>query len=335
MSYPQCVVCYHSVGWIGLIANLAISVLKVFVGIISGSQALLVDALYSAKDVLTSFLIILGLKFSKQPIDEEHQFGHGKAEFLFSLCVGLSMVTITGVFVYFETDKLLAGGTHQAPHMIALWAALFVVAANLFLRYYTRCVAHHINSPMVSVLSHHQKSDAYSSLAVALGIIGSHYFNLPWLDAVVAVGECLDLFHLGVKISWDAIKGLMDAAAPQELVHRIREVSKSVAGVRSVEDARTRRVGQEIWISLVIGVDPELTVEEGKEISLWVEKRLMEMIPHLGDVSVHFKSEAESIPEFDFIEEEIAQLRKQMVPPQQNLLHPAGYRPLQALEETS
>ncbi|MBF0155381.1 MAG: cation transporter, partial [Magnetococcales bacterium] len=89
MSYPQCVVCYHSVGWIGLIANLAISILKVFVGIISGSQALLVDALYSAKDVLTSFLIILGLKFSKQPLDEQHQFGHGKAEFLFSLCVGL------------------------------------------------------------------------------------------------------------------------------------------------------------------------------------------------------------------------------------------------------
>ncbi|MBF0184923.1 MAG: magnetosome biogenesis CDF transporter MamM [Magnetococcales bacterium] len=317
MSYPQCVVCYHSVGWIGLIANLAISILKVFVGIISGSQALLVDALYSAKDVLTSFLIILGLKFSKQPLDEQHQFGHGKAEFLFSLCVGLSMMTITGVFVYFEADKLLSGAPHQAPHMIALWAALFVVAANLFLWYYTRCVAHQINSPMVSVLSHHQKSDAYSSLAVALGIIGSHYLNVPWLDAVVAVGECVDLFHLGTKITWDAVKGLMDASAPQELVHKIRELAATVAGVKNVEDVRTRRVGQEIWVSMVVGVDPELTVEQGKEISLWVEDLLVRMVPHLGDVSVHFKSASGSVAEFDYIHKEIVQLRQQMEMTQQ------------------
>lgn len=317
MSYPQCVGCYQYVGWIGLIVNLAISILKVFVGIIAGSQALLVDALYSAKDVLTSFLIILGLKFSKQPLDEEHQFGHGKAEFLFSLLVGLSMMTITGIFVYFETDKLLAGGQHQAPHMIALWAALFVVAANLFLWYYTRCVSYQINSPMVSVLSHHQKSDAYSSMAVALGIIGSHYLNLPWLDAVVAVGECLDLFHLGTKITWDAVKGLMDASAPQELVHKIRELASSVSGVKTVEEVRTRRVGQEIWISMVVGVDPELTVEQGKEISLWVEDRLLQMLPHLGDVSVHFKSASGSVAEFDFIQKEIVELRQQLEQAQQ------------------
>ncbi|MBF0626957.1 MAG: magnetosome biogenesis CDF transporter MamM [Magnetococcales bacterium] len=314
MSYPQCIICYRSVGWIGLIVNIGLSILKVFVGVISGSQALLIDALYSAKDVLTSFLILFGLKFSKQPIDQEHQFGHGKAEFLFSLIVGLSMITITGLFIYFEADKLFSGAgiTHKAPHLIALWTALFVVGANIFLWYYTRCVAHQINSPIVSILSAHQKSDAVSSMAVALGIIGSHYLNMPWLDTLVAVGECVDLFHLGVKISWESLQGLMDVSAPQEIVQKARELTRSVNGVRSVENILTRKVGQDIWISLVIGIDPELSIERGKEIGLWVEERLVSAIPHLGEVSVQFKSAEGSLPELDQMKDEIVEMRHKL-----------------------
>ncbi|MBF0212565.1 MAG: magnetosome biogenesis CDF transporter MamM [Magnetococcales bacterium] len=312
MSYPQCLICHRTIGWTGLVVNIGLSLLKLFVGFISGSQALMIDALYSAKDVLTSFIILLGLKYSKKPIDEEHQFGHGKAEFLFSLIVGLSMIVITGMFIYFEADKLFSGVgvTHMAPHMIALWTSLFVVGANLYMWYYTRCVAHQVNSPIVAILSDHQKSDAISSMAVALGIVGSHYLNMPWLDTLVAVGECLDLFHLGVKISWEALQGLMDVSAPQETIQRVSELTRSVSGVQSVESVLTRRVGQEIWVTLVIGIDPELTVERGKEISLWVEERLVNAIPHLGEVSVHFKSASGSLPELQQMESEFAEMRQ-------------------------
>ncbi|MBF0116120.1 MAG: magnetosome biogenesis CDF transporter MamM [Magnetococcales bacterium] len=312
MSYPQCLICHRTVGWTGLVVNIGLSLLKLFVGFISGSQALMIDALYSAKDVLTSFLILLGLKYSKKPIDEEHQFGHGKAEFLFSLVVGLSMIVITGMFIYFEADKVLSGAgmTHKAPHMIALWTALFVVGANLYMWYYTRCVAQQVNSPIVAILSDHQKSDAISSMAVALGIIGSHYLNMPWLDTLVAVGECLDLFHLGVKISMEALQGLMDVSAPQETVQKVQELTRAVAGVKSVESVRTRRVGQDIWVTLVIGTDPELTIERAKEISLWVEERLVNAIPHLGEVSVHFKSASGTLPELQQMDGEFEKMRQ-------------------------
>ncbi|MBF0614911.1 MAG: magnetosome biogenesis CDF transporter MamM [Magnetococcales bacterium] len=312
MSYPQCLICHRTVGWTGLVVNIGLSLLKLFVGFISGSQALMIDALYSLKDVLTSFLILLGLKYSKKPIDEEHQFGHGKAEFLFSLVVGLSMIIITGMFIYFEADKVLSGAgmTHKAPHMIALWTALFVVGANIYMWYYTRCVAHQVNSPIVAILSDHQKSDAISSMAVALGIIGSHYLNMPWLDTLVAVGECLDLFHLGVKISMEALQGLMDVSAPQETVQKVHELTRAVAGVKSVESVRTRRVGQDIWITLVIGTDPELTIERAKEISLWVEERLVNAIPHLGEVSVHFKSASGTLPELQQMDGEFEKMRQ-------------------------
>jgi cation diffusion facilitator family transporter len=300
MNYPKCTACYHAVGWIGLGANLAISILKITVGLISGSNALVVDALYSGKDVVTSFMIILGLKFTNQPIDEEHQFGHGKAEFLFSMMIGLSLIIITVIILYFEAGKLIQG-THLPPHMIALWTAIFAAGVNVLLSKYTRCVAYQINSPMVAVLSKHLKVDYIASLAVAAGIIGSHYLNMPWLDTVVAVGECIDLGYMGGEVFLHSVHGLMDVAAPEKVVARIKEISSLIAGVKSVETVQTRRVGQEIWVSLVIGVDPELSIRDAKKISIRVSENIHESIQHLGEVSVRFKSVNGSLPELDYI----------------------------------
>ncbi len=310
MSYPQCVVCYQSVGWIGLISNVALSLMKLVVGVVSGSHALVVDALYSGKDVVTSFLIIFGLKLSRQPLDQEHQFGHGKAEFLFSLVIGLTLIVLTGLILYFEAGKLIQG-EHKPPHMIALWAAIFSLGANIFLSLYARCVAFRINSPMVMVLMQHQRSDAIASGAVALGIIGSHYLGMPWLDTLVAVGECLDLGYMGGEICWSSLRGLMDAAAPEEVVRKIHDYASLVTGVKRVENVRTRQVGQEIWVSLVIGVDPDLSIEKAKEISMLVESDLIEFVPHLGEVNVHFKSVEGSVPEMDEIVREMEQLNQQ------------------------
>ncbi|MBF0123861.1 MAG: magnetosome biogenesis CDF transporter MamM [Magnetococcales bacterium] len=308
MSYPQCIVCFKSVGWIGLITNVALSILKVFVGLISGSHALVIESMYSLKDVVTSALILLGLRLSKQPIDEEHQFGHGKAEFIFSLIVGLTMITLTGIFLYFAAS-LLIEGAHKPPHLIALWTAVFVLGVSVFLTYYTRCVAFQVNSPMVKVLSQHQSSDGSSAFAVACGIIGSHYLGMPWLDTVVAISECLHLVYLGGEIVWDSIHGLMDAAAPQEVVEKIRRLASTVSGVKTVEEIRTRQVGQEIWVDLVIGVDPDLSIQQAKEIGVWVEEQLIEFVPHIGNVGAHFKSASGSLPELQQMQQEVAQFR--------------------------
>lgn len=310
MSYSKCIVCYRFVGWIGLTTNIALSVLKIFVGILSGSHALLVDALYSGKDVITSMLIILGLKFSKKPLDDEHRFGYGKIEFLLSMVIGIILVVVTILFLVYAAGFLVEAD-HQAPHLIALWTAIFVVAVNIYMRYYTRCVATNINSPMVMVLSQHHAADGYSSLAVALGIIGSHYMGMPWLDTLVAVAECVHLLYLGGEIIVDSYKGLMDDAAPDEIVERIRERTGQVDGVTKVETVRTRRIGQEVWIFLKIGVDPDLSVGEAKEVTLWVEQRLIESIPHVGDITIQFQSAEGTLPEMEAAKKEIAVLREQ------------------------
>ncbi|CAK0765397.1 putative Magnetosome protein MamM [Gammaproteobacteria bacterium] len=171
----------------------------------------------------------------------------------------------------------------------------------MFLAMYTGCVAFESKSPMVGVLTQHQKSAATASLAVAAGIIGSHYLGMPWLDTVVAVGECVDLGYMGGEVFVHAVRGLMDVAAPEKVVAKIKEIASLIAGVKRVEAVRTRRVGQEIWVSLVVGVDPELSVGDAKRITKGVEKNLHESVPHLGEVKVRFKSVAGSVPELDYV----------------------------------
>ncbi len=288
-------------------ANLSLSAMKLFVGFISGSHALVADALYSAKDVVTSVLIIVGLKVSKQPIDQEHPFGHGKVEFILSLVVSLVLLTLTGVLFYYSAETLLEG-VHQAPHLIALWAALLSVLVNLFLHKYTKCCAIELNSPVVGVLSSHHRSDSMSSIAVALGIIGAHYLGMPWLDNVVALGEAILLIYLGGEIFWDAFKGLMDTSAPKETVNRIKKISSDCSGVDSIEQIRTRFVGQELWIDMTVGVDPELSVGSAKMISRRVEEQLAGNIPHVGDVGVHFVAKPGTVPEMMEVKRELSGL---------------------------
>ncbi|MBF0400441.1 MAG: magnetosome biogenesis CDF transporter MamM [Magnetococcales bacterium] len=310
MRYSRCVACHGMVGWIGLMANLALSGLKLFVGIVAGSQALVVDALYSAKDVVTSLLILVGLKYSKQPLDREHQFGHGKAEFLLSAAVSLLLMGVTGLLFFLAAGHLIEG-EHRPPHLIALWAALFSMVACWFVYRYTRCVAVEINSSIVMTLAKHTHGDGLSSGAVAVGIVGSHYLGMPWLDTVVALGETLHLLYLGGEVFWEAFQGLMDSAAPKGVQDQIWSQAAEVRGVRSVDQLRTRRVGQEIWVDLVVGVDPDLSVHEARQVAKQVESVLSHAIPHIGDISVQFQSLSGSVPELKVMRAEIAKIQQQ------------------------
>ena len=307
MRYSRCVTCHQIVGWVGLMANMGLSALKLFVGIVAGSQALVVDALYSAKDVVTSILILVGLKFAKQPIDREHPFGHGKIEFLLSGAVSLLLMGIAGLFFFFAAGHLIEGD-HQPPHLIALWTAVFSVVVCWMLYRYTRCVAVEINSPVVMTLSKHSHGDGLASAAVAVGIVGSHYLGMPWLDTVVALGETLHLLYLGGEVFWESFQGLMDSAAPKEIQDKIWSQTIEVPGVRSIDQMRTRRVGQEIWVDLVVGVDPDQTVQEARHITKQVESTLVKVIPHVGDINVQFQSLSGSVPELKVIRAEIAKL---------------------------
>jgi cation diffusion facilitator family transporter len=267
-------------------------ILKGFVGFVSGSQALVADAMYSAKDVITSLLVIVGLKVSGRPLDREHPYGHGKIEFILSMIISVVFLGVTSLLLIHAIQVLMDDNVHSSPHIIALWTAIISILVNVVMYFYSRCVSIEVNSPMVRTLSRHHHADATSSVAVALGIIGAHYLNMPWIDTAVAVFETAHLMYLGSDVFREAYKGLMDGSAPEEVKQEISHQALKVAGVEAVEELKTRLVGQDLWVDMVIRVDAELTVDEASDICEDVSDRLVRVVPHMGSVHVKFTGEA-------------------------------------------
>jgi len=288
MRSAKCMTCYASIGWVGLVTNTMLMLLKGFVGLVSGSQALVADAMYSAKDVVTSFLVIIGLKVSSKPLDREHPYGHGKIEFILSLVISVIFIGITVYLMVHAVQTLLDDSLHKPPHLIALWAALLSIAINVFMYFYARCVVVEANSPMVRTLAKHHHADASASGLVALGIIGAVYLDMPWIDTVVALIETAHLMYLGSDVFLDAYRGLMDKNADKRLLQRVEHIACSVDGSEGVHNLRARHIGQEVWIDLTVYVTPDTSVDDAYAITINVQEKISERMDHLGAVQVRF-----------------------------------------------
>jgi cation diffusion facilitator family transporter len=275
--------CSPSIGWLGLLTNTALLFMKAFVGLVSGSQAMLADAMYSLKDVITSLLVIVGLTVSEKPLDRKHPYGHGKIEFILALMASAVFLAVTAFLFIYSIGTLVHDQRHTAPHPIALWGALLSIAVNVFMYYYSRCVSIETNSPMVKTLAHHHHADASSSCAVAAGILLSNYFGLPWIDTLVAMFETLHLLYLGAGVFKEACHGLMDRGADKPLCDAIGTAAASVEGVKRL---RTRHVGQEIYAEVVVGVDPEISLNEAHRINEAIKDRIRWSVSHIGWVQV-------------------------------------------------
>ncbi|MBF0219210.1 MAG: magnetosome biogenesis CDF transporter MamM [Gammaproteobacteria bacterium] len=292
MRYAKCVRCASVIGWVGLLANLLLLLLKAGVGVVAGSQALLADALYSAKDVISSLLVIVGLKVSRQPLDREHPYGHGKIEFILSMIISVVFLTFTAFLLVHALQLLSDGEMHQPPHLIAFWTALLSVAVNVYLYFYSRCVSVEVNSMMVRSLSQHHHADATSSLAVAFAIIAAYYFQMAWIDTAVALLLILHLMYLGGDVFWESYKGLMDRSAPVTVIDKVKKLTHDVDGVLDIGELRSRMVGQELWLDITIQVAADLTIDAADAIRDRIIERLTARIPHIGSVQVQFVSGA-------------------------------------------
>lgn len=286
MRYKKCIRCSRTVGWIGLVTSAVLMVMKAFVGLVSGSQAMVADAMYSAKDLVSSLMVIVGMSMSEKTLDREHPYGHGKVEFVLSMFVSIIFLVITVSLMVYAVGTLFDDTIHRKPHLIALWAAFLCIAVNMSLYYYSRCVSIESNSPLVRTLSKHHHADAASSAAVAGGIIGAHYFNMPWIDTAVAVLETAHLMYLGGDVFWDSAKGLMDRDIEDTTRNRIKELVEGVEGVEEVKYLRSRYVGQDIFSEVVIGVDSGLSITAASAIAEAVKQNVAKEIQRLGSFQV-------------------------------------------------
>jgi len=277
---------------IGMIANILLSLFKFVGGILGNSVALVADAIHSLSDLVTDLIVLFTHRIGKMPQDEDHPYGHGRAETIGATVIGL-LIIVTGIGVTYKTWETINEISEQAPGLLAASAALLSILINEGLFHYTRRVGEATKSPALIANAWHHRSDAFSSIAALIGIIGA-WQGFAFMDPLAgAVVGCM-IVKVGIDITRQGVRDLMDTALSDEHTEKIHSILKEIPEVLHFHELRTRVIGGEFLIDVHILVDPEMTVTEGHRVAEIARRNLIKAIPNIQDVLIHVDGEPDA-----------------------------------------
>lgn len=275
---------------IGSVIDFVLGVLKIVVGFIAQSQALIADGVHSLSDLATDAAVIYAAKHSHREADEEHPYGHGRIETVATVALGIALIAVAAGISYDATVRLFHPEKLLVPGMWAIYVALLSVVSKEWIYHYTMRVARQYKSKMLRANAWHSRTDAISSIIVVVGVAGS-MAGLAYLDAIAAIIVGLMVAKIGIDLAWESLKELIDTSLEAERVETIRKAILDVDGVNSLHILRTRMMGGDALVDVHIQVAPEISVSEGHFISETVRSRLIKNIDYVADVMVHIDPE--------------------------------------------
>jgi cation diffusion facilitator family transporter len=258
---------------ISIIAYICLSVLKLAVGYLASSEALKADGFNNATDIVSSFAVLIGLKLSQRPADDDHPYGHWKAETVASMVASFIMMAI-GIQVTFEAIKSIISGAEKSPDLISSWTGLFCAFVMYFVYRYNKKLAIEINSQSVMAAAKDNLSDALVSVGTFIGIMGTQ-FNLPWLDSLTAIIVGLLICKTAWEIFRDSSHYLTDGF-DKEQIESYKNTIINCYGVKGVKDIKARNYGNNVVVDLVILVNSNLGIRSAHDIATTVENELIE-----------------------------------------------------------
>lgn len=273
----------------GLAANLFLGIVKLIGGIIGNSFALIADAVNSIGDVMSTLVVLIALHYAQRPPDEEHPYGHTRAEGIAATNVAV-VIIISALYVGWEAIQRLTT-QHSIP---PVWT-LCIAGANIIIKetlyHYNVRIGRRTGSAVIIANAWDHRSDALCSLAVFIGlaIISLGGPRFIWADEVASLIVVAAIVWSGIRLFRSSASELMDLQADPEFVDQIRSVALSVKGVECVETLWVRKSGLEYFADIHIEVDQNLTVAEGHRTGHQVKDRLLDEFPRLRDVLVHLE----------------------------------------------
>lgn len=278
--------------WIGIFVNVFLTIIKGIGGFISGSKALLADALHSASDIVSSIVILFAVRIANKPPDKEHPYGHGKAENIGAIIVAFLLIVI-GLEISVSSVKVFFGETPSAPATIAFVIIIISILIKEILFHYKNYVGKKYNSTALIAEAWHHRSDALSSLAVLIGVslaIVGEKFDVPILlygDAVAGIIVSIIVIKIGYDIAKEASGIMMEEVLNEEDIKDYVDAVYEVEGVKRIDELLARNHGSYYIIDLKVSVDPNITVKEGHDIAHEVHRKLIEQFDEIEHVLVH------------------------------------------------
>ena len=267
--------------WVSVAVNIVLTAVQVAAGVLAGSQALVADGVHSLSDLLSDFVVLLALRHSRKAPDEDHHYGHQRYENAASLVLGALLLAVGAGMLWSAVGKLSAPHEIAPVSSLALWVALAALVAKEGLFRYMLAVAQRVRSSMLVANAWHARSDAASSLVVAVGI-GGNLLGFGLLDPIAALVVGLMVGKMGWEFLWSALHDLTDRAASEEQTKAIEQEILATPGVRGIHDLRTRKTGDMILVDVHLEIPGQLTVAQGHDIAKDVHDRVIARHPVLS-----------------------------------------------------
>lgn len=274
--------------------NIVLFVFKLVAGIVGRSGAMVADAVHSASDFATDIVVLLFVRISAKPRDDDHDWGHGKYETLASLIIGVVLLAVGVELLVESAEKIsavVAGEVLPRPGIIAIIAAAVSIVAKEALYQYSVRVGRKLDSPSVIANAWHHRSDALSSIGALLGIGCAYFLGEKWriADPIAAIVVAALIMKVAINLCRTAIAELLEKSLPAEVEEEILAIISATPNVHKPHNLRTRSIGSNIAIEVHIRVDGSMTVHASHEISRDIEQRLRNRFGQQTAVAIHIE----------------------------------------------
>ncbi|NFG23853.1 cation transporter [Clostridium botulinum] len=264
----------YRVSIVTIIGNVILSIIKIGIGIIASSKAMIADGVHSLSDVFSTIGVIIGLKLSSKKADKEHPYGHEKFESLTSVFLGIMLVLVS-LGIGFSGIKNLIYGNYSIPGSLAIFAAVISIVSKEAMYWYTLKYAEKINSTSLKADAWHHRSDSFSSIGALIGIIGAR-MGFPMLDPAIALVISIIIIKVSYDILKQSINQLMDTSVGDNAIKKMNAAINSIDGVKNIDNLKTRLHANKVYVDVEISVESDISVEEGHKIAMNVHNIIEE-----------------------------------------------------------
>ena len=272
---------------ISIVANVILALFKLIAGILAHSGAMVSDAIHSASDVFSTFVVMIGIKIAGKEPDEEHPYGHERMECVAAIILA-TILCITGLGIGKNAFGSITGGSTEIviPGVLALIAAIVSIIVKEAMFWYTRHYAKKIDSGALMADAWHHRSDALSSIGALIGIIFAR-MGYVMMDSIACLVICVFIVKAAYDIFKDAVDKMVDKSCSTEVEDEIRAIVMAQDGVKGIDSLSTRLFGNKMYVDLEIRADGEKTLNETHEIAEAVHDSIEEKFEKVKHIMVH------------------------------------------------
>ena len=278
-----------------IIGNLLLSVGKLFAGFVAHSAAMVSDGIHSASDVLSTLVVMAGVRYANKASDKQHQYGHERMECIAAIILATMLTMVALAIGYNGYEKIFNENFTELtiPGQLALWAAVISIIMKEAMFWYTKNAAEKINSGALMADAWHHRSDALSSVGSFVGILGAR-MGYPILDPLASIIICLMILYASYEVFADAVHKMVDHSCDEKTTQELIDLIHRVPGVEHVDSITTRIFGNRIYVDVEISVDDMLPLIEAHHIAETTHAAIEANFPLVKHCMVHVNPMSES-----------------------------------------